>query len=184
VTWSGDVGNNPVSKSVYFGRAVRSAEMSWEGVARAVEFIRSVNPGIAVNLVTHSLGSVVALEMAKHGVKFDTVIMLVPAIDNESLSIGGKYEKALQNINRLVVVSSDNQGFVFGTAYRAGRFDRALGYTGPTGFVPHHKAAFIDGTASNRNAFGVNINNHSDIYDRETINMISQYLEIRKRGVR
>lgn len=44
------------------------------------------------------------------------------AIDNESLSQGGKFEKALENIDNLVIGYSKRQEFVFGASYNVAVF--------------------------------------------------------------
>lgn len=175
ISWSGDVGNNFLSKSVYFNRAVKSADLSCEGVARMEQFIKSYNPDIKMNAVTHSLGAHVILNAANHGVKFGTVILLVPAVDNEVFSSGGKYEKAIRNIDQLIVVHSKNQGVVFG-AYEAARFDRAAGAVGPSRTVDHPNFISIDATKSTSNKWNIEINNHGDIFEPNTINMLIDYL--------
>jgi hypothetical protein len=77
---------------------------------------------------------------------------------------GGKFEKALQNIDRLVVVYSRHQEAVFGAAYRLAEFDRALGYTGPAGAINHPNLQVIDGTDF--------IKSHSDIYNQKVIKIL------------
>ncbi len=150
ITWSGDVGNNFLAKAIYFNRAVSSAGISWKGVLAATEFIRTFNPEIKINATTHSLGAGPLLEAASRGVKFNTVILIVPAVDNEALSVGGKYEKALQNIDQLIVVYSGHQDAVF-IPYRMGRFDRALGDVGPSSPVNHPNFIAIDASSSKKN---------------------------------
>lgn len=107
--------------------------------------------------------------------KFHMVIMLVPALDNEVFSRGGFYEKAIQNIDHLVVVYSKNQEAVFGI-YRLSQFDRAMGDVGPSGPVNHPDFKAIDATKASRNQYGIRIDSHSDIYERETIRMMIEQL--------
>jgi hypothetical protein len=130
-------------------------------------------------VTTHSLGARLILDAANHGVRMGTVILLVPAVDNEVLSTGGKYEKALQNIDHLVVVYSKNQELVFGAAYRAARFDRALGYVGPAGKVPAN-VTVIDATKASDRNMNVEIDNHGDIFEPATVKMIINYLKPKK----
>ena len=175
ISWSGDVGNTFFSKSLYFNRAVGSADLSWQGVGQAEQLIKSYNPDIKVNVVAFSLGARVLLNAADHGEKFGTVILLVPAVDNEVFSTGGKFSKAIQNIDQLVVVFSRNQGFVFG-AYKATQFDRAAGAAGPSGFVNHPNFTAIDATKGSLNKWGMEVNSHGDIYEPETIKMLIDFL--------
>ena len=171
VSWSGDVGNNLASKALYFNRATRSADMSWEGVAQTVDFFRGINPDIKVDPTTHSLGARLVLDAAANGVKFNTVVLIVPAVDADAFSHGGKYEKAIQNISHLVVVYSRNQEVIFGV-YRLAQFSRAMGDVGPVGQVNHPDFKAIDATDAWRNRYGMEINSHSDIYGPATIRML------------
>jgi len=164
LTWSGDAGNNFVSKPLFFKRAEQVADMTWPGVARMADFAHGVNPDVVINPTTHSLGARLVLDAAENGVKFGTVILIVPAVENNALCPGGKFEKALQNIDRLVVIYSRHQEAVFGTAYRAADFGNALGYTGPTGAINHPNVQVIDGTDF--------IKSHSDIYNEEVVRIV------------
>jgi hypothetical protein len=176
VSWSGDVGNNFFSKTLFFNRAVKSTSLSWEGIAKTTEFLRSYNPDIKINATTHSLGAGMLLEAASHGVKFGTVILLVPAVDNEALSPGGKYEKALQNIDKLIVVYSKSQPEAF-VPYQMARFDRALGDVGPSGPVNHPNFMAIDATKADRNEkYRIQVDNHGDIFDEQMIRMMADQL--------
>ncbi|MCG3206391.1 MAG: hypothetical protein KCHDKBKB_03127 [Elusimicrobia bacterium] len=179
ISWSGDVGNNWLSKLIYFNRSARSADISWEGVARTEQFVQSYNPDIQLNVVTHSLGGRLFLDAADNGVKFETMILIVPAVDNEVLSPGGKYEKAIQNVKHLVVVYSKNQEVVFGS-YRLAQFDRALGEVGPSGTVQHPDFTAIDATKASNNPYGIEVNNHSDIYEPKMIEMLIDRLRSRR----
>jgi hypothetical protein len=180
ISWSGDIGNNFLSKVVYFNRAVKSAELSWKGVASAGEFIKRYNPDIKFNGVTHSLGAGLTLNAAAHGVKFNTVVFMVPAVERNAFSVGGQYEKAIQNIGHVVVVFSRNQEFVFGTSYPLATFSKSAGGVGPTGVVNHPDFTVIDATKASRNNFGVEINNHGDIYEPKTVQMLIYYLDKNK----
>jgi hypothetical protein len=164
LTWSGDAGNNLISKPLFLKRSEQVADMSWPGVARMADFTHGVNPDLVINPTTHSLGARLVLDAAANGVKFGTVILIVPAVDNDALCPGGKFEKALQNIDRLVVVYSRHQEAVFGAAYRLAEFDRALGYTGPAGAINHPNLQVIDGTDF--------IKSHSDIYNQKVIKIL------------
>ena len=86
-----------------------------------------------------------------------------------------QYEKAIQNIDHLVVVYSRNQEAVFGV-YRLARFDRALGDVGPSGPVNHPDFTAIDATKASRNSYGIEVNNHSDIFEPETVKMLIERL--------
>jgi hypothetical protein len=176
VSWSGDVGSNAASKAAYFGRTVESANMTGAAMSRIEDFIRSQNPDIRINTATHSLGARVVLNAAKEGVNFDTVVLLVPAVDNEALSLGGEFAEAIRNIDNLVVVYSRNQEFVFGTAYKAAKFDRPLGYTGPSGNVEHKSFTAIDATDVRFNKFNMSIDDHGDIFEEATLRMIIEQM--------
>ena len=181
ISWPGDTPN--------FNKAIRSANISWPGVKTAVNYMHGFNPAMRMNAVTFSLGARELLNAAKNGVKFGTVVMFVPAIDNESICVGGEFEGALRNIDNLVVVYSNNQRWVFGEekynilgmpdqkigAYQLFRFDRALGQTGPSGSVPHLNYVGIDATSAD-NIWGVQIDDHGDLYDYNTIMMLFYYL--------
>jgi hypothetical protein len=175
ISWSGDVGNNFFSKMLFFNRAVKSAAISSEGVVKAAGFIQKFNPDILFNAVTHSLGAQVVLNAADRGVKYDTVIMLVPAVDKGDFAPGGRYAKAIQNIKHLVVVSSESQRPVF-IPYMLARFSHAMGEVGPVN-VQHPGFTYIDATKSSRNPFGMVIDGHSDIYGEQTLKMISKFLK-------
>lgn len=175
VSWSGNVGNNKATSTLYFNKAVQSADISWRGVDNAVSYMREQNPNMQVNAVTHSLGGRALMEAARNGVQFDNVVLLVPAIDNESLAVGGRYESAMQNIKNLVLVSSGNQIGVFG-AYAFARLDRAAGAGGATGTINHPSFEYIDATKANMNKYHIEINDHSDIYEAETAKMIIEQL--------
>jgi hypothetical protein len=171
VSWSGDVGTNPVSKLAYFNRAVTSARISAPGVVEIDKYIKDINPDIKLNGATHSLGVMPSLEAAAAGVKFNNVVLLVPAIERDAFSPGGKYEKAIQNIEHLVVIYSRKQFPVFET-YRTARFASAMGDVGPAGNVNHPDFRAIDATEASLNKEGIVIHGHSDIYREETIKFI------------
>jgi hypothetical protein len=164
LTWSGDAGNNFISKPLFFKRSEQVADMTWPGVARMADFAHSLNPDLVINPTTHSLGARLVLDAAANGVKFGTVVLIVPAVDNDALCPGGKFEKALPNIDRLVIVYSRHQEAVFGSAYRAADFGNALGYTGPAGVINHPNLQVIDGTDF--------IKNHCDIYNEEVVKIL------------
>jgi hypothetical protein len=174
----GDVGSNIASKLIFFRRAERSADMSWEGLQKLDRFAKSYNPGIQINATTHSLGARILLDAAASGVKFNSVILIVPAVDNEDISVGGKYEKAIQNIDHLTVVYSRRQEVVFGISYWGTQWDRALGSVGPPGLVRHPDFKAIDATDAWRNPYHMEINNHSDIYEPETVEMVRRQLRL------
>jgi hypothetical protein len=100
------------------------------------------------------------------------VVLFVPAVDNEAISIGGKYEKAIQNIDHLTVVYSKRQEVVFGLSYRLTQWDRALGAVGPSDLVRHPDFKAIDATDAWRNPYGIEINSHSDIYEPAAVQML------------
>ncbi|MBL0059329.1 MAG: alpha/beta hydrolase [Elusimicrobia bacterium] len=172
VSWSGDLGSNRFSKLALFRRAEHSADISWQGLQRLESFVKVYNPDIKINAVTHSLGAHLLLEAAANGVKFNNVVLFVPAVDNEDISVGGKYEKAIQNIDHLTIVYSERQEVVFGLSYRLTQWDRALGYTGPSGLVRHPDFKAINATDARRNPYGIEINSHSDIYEPEAVEML------------
>ena len=176
VSWSGDVGNNIASKIVFFDRAKQSADMSWQGLQKLDNFLKSIQPGIKVNAVTHSLGVRLVLDAAAKGVKFHNVVFIVPAINNEDISVGGKYEKAIQNIDHLTVVYSRRQEIVFGFLYRCTEFNNALGSVGPAGPVRHPDFKAIDASDSWRNPYRMQIDKHGDIFERETVTMLVRQL--------
>jgi hypothetical protein len=176
LSWSSDVGSNFLSKGIFFNRDVQSADISWPGLANVSEYLHEINKDLRINVVTHSLGLREILVTAKHGVKFGTVVALVPAIDNEALCAGGEFEGALKNIDRLVIVYSGKQHIIFGGAYRVARFDNSLGYSGPSGNIAHNNYVTIDATANKSNVWGVQINHHGDLYGSQTIKMITYYL--------
>jgi hypothetical protein len=178
VSWSGDVGNNSFSKLAFFDRAKQSADMSWQGLQKLDNFLKSVRPGIKVNAVTHSLGVRLVLDAAANGVKFHNVVLFVPAVNNEDISAGGKYEKATQNIDHLIVVYSRRQEVVFGLLYRCTQFNQALGSVGPSGLVHHRDFKAIDATDAWRNSYRMEINSHSDIYEPETVEMLKRQLRL------
>ena len=178
VSWSGDVGNNVLSKMVFFHRAKQSADMSWQGLQELDKFVKSFNGEIKVNAVTHSLGARLLLDAASKGVKFHNVVLFVPAVNNEDISVGGKYEKAIQNIDHLTVVYSRRQEFVFGLLYRSTELNQSLGSVGPSALVHHPDFKAIDATDAWRNPYQMVIKNHGDIYEKETVQMLRRQLRL------
>ncbi|MBL0058272.1 MAG: RHS repeat protein [Elusimicrobia bacterium] len=178
VSWSGDLGNNPLSSVAFFARAKASADMSSDGLWQLMGLARTYNHDIQINATTHSLGARVILDQAAKGMKFNSVVLFVPAINDHDITPGGKYEKAIRNIEHLTVVYSRRQEVVFGLSYFATQFDYALGYTGPSGVVRHPDFKAIDATDAWRNPYGIGINNHGDIYEDKTVDMLRRQLRL------
>ncbi len=168
ISWSSDIGGDPISKVALFNRDVQSAEISWPGLANAVSYIRDINPNIKINVIAYSLGFDLVAEAASHGVYFNSVIALVPASNAEDISVGGRYEDAIKNIGKLRIVYSKNQLGVFGIAYRVAKFDNALGYFGPSGIVSHPDFEAIDATQY--------IKGHGDIRGSATVRILIDQL--------
>ena len=179
LSWQGDIGNNSLSKLMLFNKDVANSKAIWQAVGGVTSYINNVDNNIGINAVTHSLGASTILNAAKNGVKFNTVIMLVPAIDNESISIGGEYAGAIRNIDNLVLVYSGNQTPTF-TAYGIMQQDIAAGWKGVSGLVAHRNFTQINATSSISNDWGIQIDNHGDIYENETLRMLLYYLQGRR----
>lgn len=89
----------------------------------------------AVDVQTHSLGAVVALQALSAGTTatIDNLLLTAPAVDDEVLQPGKEYNAALKYCRRCVVYHSDKDD-ILKFAYRIGdgpEFDRALGWKGP-----------------------------------------------------
>jgi esterase/lipase superfamily enzyme len=89
----------------------------------------------AVDVQTHSLGAVVALQALSSGTtaKIDNLLLTAPAVDDEVLQPQKEYNAALKYCRRCIVYHSDKDE-VLKFAYRIGdgpEFDRALGWKGP-----------------------------------------------------
>ncbi len=168
IYWSSDIGSNSVSKLALFNRDVQSAEISWPSLANVVDYIKGINPDIKINVITYSLGFDLVAEAAAHDVHFNSVIAIVPAIHNEDICIGGKYEDAISNMGKLRVLYSKNQPGVFGVVYRLAQFDNALGYYGPSGMINHPDFEAVDATKY--------IKGHGDIYEQNTISYMIKTL--------
>ena len=176
ISWSSDMGNNFIMKMLYFKRSVESADMSWPAFKTVETFLKTINPEIKINATTYSLGIRPSLNAANNGVKFGTVIAILPAIDRNSFNPGGEFEKALENIDRLIIVYSRRQEFIFGFMYRITMFSTSIGQYGPPKGFSHPKITFIDGTREKYNGLQLNIKNHFDYHDPETIKLIADYL--------
>jgi pimeloyl-ACP methyl ester carboxylesterase len=79
----------------------------------------------------HSMGGGVAVEALAHGLSADLVVLAGAAIDNESLSWGGKYFDVVMQRARLVMVAYSQHDAVLSKAYVIASFDKAIGHTGP-----------------------------------------------------
>jgi hypothetical protein len=171
LSWSGDVGG-----ATGFNQAVQSSRYSANGVANVMAYLHEQNQAMRINVVTYSLGARLILNAAAEGVKFDRVIMMVPAVDDDELADTQRFSAAIQNIAHLTIVFSKNQQSVFG-AYAQARFTSALGLNGAIGRVTHPSVQIVDASKAANNRWQMEINNHGDIHERETLLFLKEMLE-------
>lgn len=84
----------------------------------------------ALDLEGHSRGCGVVLEALAAGLEARFAILAAPAVDNESIQVGEKYEAAIRHTRKTLVACSARDKVLAG-AYSIGMFDRALGLSGP-----------------------------------------------------
>jgi hypothetical protein len=181
VSWTSDPGLTGTDKLVRFNQAVQSSRWSAQGLANIVDFVRTTNPNVAVNAVAYSLGARLLLNAAEQGVKFDHVVMLVPAFDFDEIAKGQRFDNAMNNIKHLTIVYSKNQGMVFG-AYLKERFQKAAGQDGLASFSEHPNVSVVNATRKQDNRWQMEINNHGDIYEKETMRFVRDMLEQKDRA--
>jgi esterase/lipase superfamily enzyme len=181
ISWSSDLGKKSSDKLVRFNQAVQSSRWSAQGIANVVDFARSANAGMAINAVAYSLGARLVLNAAEQGVKFDNVVMLLPAIDYDELSKGQRFDDALKNIKHLTIVYSKNQGMVFGV-YLQERFEKAAGQDGLALRSSHANLLVVNATKKQDNRWQMEISNHGDIYEKQTMRFVREMLEQKERA--
>ena len=143
---------------------VKFAGYLWPGGVIAVDFpiavIRAKSAGSrlrdvlngatprVVDIQTHSLGARVSLEALKYGsgIKIRHLILSAPAVDDDSLNVGGEFESVLENCVSVNVFYSRNdpvlkKDYPLGTLFR----EQALGLNGPK--VPRPRLRAFDCSA-------------------------------------
>jgi hypothetical protein len=62
--------------------------------------------------------------------------------------------------------------------YRSTELNQSLGSVGPSALVHHPDFKAIDATDAWRNPYQMVINNHGDIYEKETVQMLKRQLRL------
>lgn len=143
-TWPGDVG------PLWFCDAQKFAQHSGVALYLFARDLVEDRQAASLTLVTHSLGAHVGLRSAtvlgerifrdKTGVRFDHVLLLAPAVENDVFRRPWLLEKyhfpesafAIGKLNLFASRADD----VLGSAFAASELDRALGYAGPESMGP------------------------------------------------
>ncbi len=83
----------------------------------------------SLDVQTHSLGGMVALEALRHGLRCRNLIMSAPAVDDDALEPASRYGAYLYRASRILVAYSRHDPVDW--PYRFASWDRMLGAHGP-----------------------------------------------------
>ncbi|MDX2129745.1 MAG: alpha/beta hydrolase [Chloroherpetonaceae bacterium] len=124
-TWPG--GDNPFD--------YQAAKSRSSAVARRLQMhLNSIfNNAVLVDLMTHSMGSRVALSALDDGKKqkvVNNLFLTASAVDNEDLEFGNQFFSSTQKCNTVYVFHSKHDP-VLNLGYRVHHWDSALGLFGP-----------------------------------------------------
>ncbi len=127
-TWPG--GDNRFD---YFNAKTRAGAVAPRFCDNIRQLTTPANRPAALDIMTHSMGSRVALEALRHLNRRNVVrnvFLMASAVDNESIERGYEYYTAARSVRNAIVFHSRHD-HVLKVAYSLAEFDAALGLNGP-----------------------------------------------------